>query len=810
MDLLRDALKGRYRIEREIGAGGMAVVYLARDLQRDRPVALKVLRPEVGAAAGAERFEREIRLAARLTHPNILPVLDSGAADGRLWYTMPFIDGESLRARIDREKQLPLDDAIRLTREIADALAYAHAQGVLHRDVKPENILLASGHALVTDFGIARALDETAERLTHTGITIGTPGYMSPEQSSGELHLDARSDLYSLASVSYEMLAGEPPFTGPTAQVIIARRLSQPAPSVRATRPSVPESVDSALRRALAPLPADRFATITDFERALTDSRTAAGVRRRIRDRWPVIAGVAVLLLAAMLTLRFLGNDARPEKSDFAASRAEAIRLAVMPFRLIGGDSVDQYLADGITEEIASALGNLGGLRVVDQRSVASLAASSKRLREIAEILRADALITGDVQKSGDAIRVRVRLTDATEDLKWTNRYDHTGRDVFQVQSEVATKVADVLRIQLAERESRSLSRPPTTNAAAYDAFLRARGLARAGGTGTDRAREDSDSMIVLLTQATRFDSTFAAAWATLGAELVNSVFLFDADEARLDRADTAIARAMRLDSSQAMAWKARHDLRWNAVRGWHFAEALADVRRAVELQPSLVAAHNGLGSLYFHYGFMDEARRELMASLSLDPQDGCDDPTTCQGFSRPRVARVLWYQQKFDSALAIYESMPFIGNFAWEYGIVLNGVGRPADGLAMLDSVKAAGLRESADHIAVRALLNATLRRPEAAFASIKSAIARGSSRSHSHHAAFTIACTYAVLGRRADAVEWLRRAATNGMPNYPLFRNDPNLRDLQGDPAYEALMADLARQFERNQRLVRADQGS
>src|SRR5688572_29719560 len=271
IDALRAVLGDRYDIQRELGAGGMAVVYLARDLQHDRRVALKVLRPELGVESGVERFHREIRLAARLVHPHILPLLDSGQADGRLWYTMPFIEGESLRARLEREKQLPVDEAVRLTREVAEALTYAHANGILHRDIKPDNILLSNGHALVADFGIARALGgDGGERITGTGIALGTPGYMSPEQSSGDHQLDARSDLYALASVCYEMLVGEPPFTGPTAQAVIARRLSQAPPSIRTTRPSVPEAVDAAVRRALAPVPADRFAGTAEFSRALS------------------------------------------------------------------------------------------------------------------------------------------------------------------------------------------------------------------------------------------------------------------------------------------------------------------------------------------------------------------------------------------------------------------------------------------------------------------------------------------------------------------------------------------------------------
>jgi eukaryotic-like serine/threonine-protein kinase len=803
LDELRAALAGRYRLDRELGAGGMAVVYLARDLERDRDVALKVLRPELGPVAGVDRFDREIRLAARLVHPNILPVLDSGGDAALLWYTMPYVEGESLRARLDREKQLPLDEALRLTAEIADALGHAHGQGVLHRDIKPENILLASGHALVADFGIARLLGDTGARLTATGLAVGTPGYMSPEQSSGQRQLDARSDLYALASVCFEMLAGEPPFTGPTAQAVIARRLASPAPSVRTVRPGVPEAVDAVLRRGLAPVPADRFATTSEFGRALI-SAAAAPVRR---TRGPLLAAgiLAVLaVLAAGLVPGLLERGARPGPDRAGATAG--IRVAVLPFRLTGGDSADRYLAEGITEDVTSALANLSGLRVIDRNSVTPYARGNRTAREIGAALGIEALIDGDVQLAGEAIRVRVRLVEtATEEAKWTQTYDHAARDMFRVQSEVAARVAGVLRIQLAEREARSLGRPPTTSVAAYDAYLHA--LARAR---REAGRNASEASIADLTRAVQLDSTFATAWAELAEKLVSVVFLYDADPKRLDQADAAIRTALRLDSTVAMAWKARHDLVWNAVRGWHFAEALTSVRRAIDLQPSLVSAHNALGSLYFHYGFFAEAREALETALALDPQDGCDDPTRCTGFSQPRVARVLAYQQQFDSALAVYRRIPFIGNFLWEWAVVLGTVGQPVAGLALLDSARAAGDGETGDRHATRALLHAQLGHHTEALEEIQRAIASAPGRSHFHHAQFTIACAYARLGRKAEAVEWLRRTAANGMPTYPLFRNDPNLRALRGDPGYEQLMAELARQFQANAQLVRGGRRS
>jgi TolB-like protein/tetratricopeptide (TPR) repeat protein len=794
LEALRSGLSDRYDLERELGAGGMAVVYLARDLQHDRLVALKVLRADLGVESGVERFHREIRLAARLVHPHILPLLDSGQAGGRLWYTMPFIEGESLRARLEREKQLPVDEAVRLTREIAEALTYAHANGILHRDIKPDNILLSNGHALVADFGIARALGgDGGERITGTGIALGTPGYMSPEQSSGDHQLDARSDLYALASVCYEMLVGEPPFTGPTAQAVIARRLSQPPPSIRTTRSSVPEAVDAAVRRALAPVPADRFAGAAEFSRALS------APQKRPRTRWAVAAGAAVLVVAAAA----YWYASRPVLSPAGTSGDEGIRLAVLPFRLIGRDTTAQYLADGITGEVSSTLANLSGLRVVAQTSVAPFAGSARSMREIGTALGADALVEGEVQRVGNDVRVRVRLIDAaTEESKWSQQYHHTTQDVFLIQSEVASKVAAVLRIQLAERESQSLRRPPTTNPEAYDYFLRGSAI----GPPSTQSEAVLDSAISNLTRAVTLDSLFAAAWALRASHLASSVFLHETDPRRLDQAEGDIRRALALDSSLAIAWSARADLYWNAVRGWHFPQSLTDLRHAIALQPSHVRARQSLASLYFHYGFLKEAEEELAASLSLDPRDGCDNPTRCIGFSRPRVARVLWYRQQFDSALALLETFPYLGGWLWEKAVVLNGVGRPEDGLALLDSARTPGIPEGADREAARGLLYAALGRPSEAQAHLDAVAASPGSRSHFHHAQFTIACAYARLGKRAEAVEWLRQAAENGMPNYPLFRNDPNLRQLQGDPAYEALMTRLKQQFEAYGRLVQA----
>jgi tetratricopeptide (TPR) repeat protein len=344
LDRLKAALSDRYRIERELGRGGMATVYLAEDLKLQRQVALKVLKPELAAAVGAERFVREIEIAAQLNHPNILGLHDSGEADGLLYYAMPYVEGESLRDRIKREKHLPIEDALRITGEVADALSHAHAQGIIHRDIKPENILFKAGHAVVTDFGIARAVSEAGgEKLTETGLAVGTPAYMSPEQATGTQPVDARTDVYSLACVLYEMLSGDPPFIASTPQAILARKSVEAVSSVRVVRDTVPDGVDLAIMRALAKLPADRFSTTTAFVEALTTETVVARVGRR-RLPWSVVWGVGAGALVAGTALALwqeLGGGGAEVPLDLNVA-------VVLPFNVRGGGQELATFGDGL------------------------------------------------------------------------------------------------------------------------------------------------------------------------------------------------------------------------------------------------------------------------------------------------------------------------------------------------------------------------------------------------------------------------------------------------------------------------------
>ncbi|HEU5050226.1 MAG TPA: protein kinase [Gemmatimonadales bacterium] len=405
---LAGALQGRYAVEGEAGSGGMATVYRARDLKHGRAVAIKVLRPELAATVGTDRFLREIEMAARLQHPHILPVYDSGAADGILYYVMPFVEGESLRQRLDREGPLPTDEAIRLTREVASALEYAHGHGVVHRDIKPENILLFGGHAVVADFGVARAVEATGGQvLTGLGIAIGTPAYMSPEQATASEEVDGRSDQYSLAAVLYEMLAGRRAFSGPSIQSVMTRSITGPRPRVREIRAAVPEGAEEAIVKALATDPAGRYPGMAAFSEALAAAagRPAGGSARR-----PVVLAAIAMLVTLGVAAFFLWRS-RPAGSPVVEG---AQRIAVLPFRTSGPGV--ELLGEGMVDLISTNLDAVGAITTVEPRTVLQRwkergsAVDLDGALAVARDVDAGAVILGSVVATGTEVRLSADL----------------------------------------------------------------------------------------------------------------------------------------------------------------------------------------------------------------------------------------------------------------------------------------------------------------------------------------------------------------------------------------------------------------
>jgi serine/threonine-protein kinase len=617
----------------------MATVYLARDIRHDRPVALKVLLPELAASLGPERFQREIKLAARLQHPHILTVHDSGETAGHLWFTMPYVEGESLRDRLRREKQLPVDDALRIAREAAAALDYAHRHGVIHRDIKPENILITTdGDTLVADFGIARALGGD-EHLTQTGMSVGTPAYMSPEQASGDKSLDARTDVYSLGCVLYEMLAGEPPFTGPTAQAIIAQRFSSAAPSVRKKRASVPDAVDQAVQRALAAIPADRYASAGDFGRALqpvptiptplpaavtTPISTPAATATTLpsvppRRRIPVAAVTLALGFLIGLGVLFAWRKSHAGGDEGTGPK----RVAVLPFENLG-DSADAYFADGITNEIRGKLSQISGLAVIARASSNEYRGTTKPPQQIARELGADYLLTATVQwdkTSGGPSRVRVSpelvrvAPGAAPTTTWQQGFDASLTDVFKVQADIAGKVASALDVALADSARRSLAARPTANLAAYDAYLKGEAMRFGGGADPQSLRR----AIAFYEQAVALDTAFVQAWGRLARTRVTLYGNSTPTPELARQARHAAERARALDPGRPDGLIALSTY-YGAVEADN-EQSLAAAQAALKLAPDSPELLSSTASAEQSLGRWEASIPHLVKAGALDPR---------------------------------------------------------------------------------------------------------------------------------------------------------------------------------------------
>jgi eukaryotic-like serine/threonine-protein kinase len=631
---LRAALADRYRFERELGRGGMATVYLVHDLRHERPVALKVLHPDRAESFGSQRFQREILVAARLQHPHILSVLDSGELPGTalrpamLWFTMPFVDGETLRQRLEREKRLRVEDAVRIACEAADALEYAHGQGVIHRDIKPENILLSAGHALVADFGIARAVRSGLEdrRLTETGTTVGTPTYMSPEQAIGEEALDARTDQYSLACVLWEMLLGEPPFAGATAQAMLARRFSETPNALQGMRDTVPEAVAHTVMKALSRSPADRFDSTADFARALRDSiaqgsalkttrfvRQAPGTRRRLL--FPVVLAVGAMLAAWLGWHRF-----HPGATAGVAAGGPK-RLAVLPFENLGRPE-DTYFADGITDEIRGKLAGLPGLQVTASSSSNQYRSTGKTPQEIGRELGVEYLLTGRVRWERSAegqsrVRVSPELIQVkTASTRWQQPFEAALTDVFQVQADVASRVASAMDIALGEHEQAALAGKPTASLPAYDLYLQGNQAAN----GFDQVvPAEVRRAIGLYERAVALDSTFALAWAQLSrahSHLYQISLPTKADDVQ---AKAAADRALALSPNLAQGRLALGDY-YRMIRD-DAGAALNEYRLGRLLAPNDADLLKGIGLVGRSQGDWNLSQMSLAQAQVLDPR---------------------------------------------------------------------------------------------------------------------------------------------------------------------------------------------
>lgn len=620
LERVRDALADRYAIERELGRGGMAKVYLAEDLKHERKVAVKVLHSDLSATLGGERFLREIQIAAGLQHPHVLPLYDSGQANGLLYYVMPYVEGETLDDLIRREQYLPLPDAIRIAREVADGLGYAHELGVIHRDIKPANILLSGGHAMIADFGIARAVEAGATKLTMTGQALGTPNYMSPEQASGAASLDSRVDVYALGCVLYEMLAGQPPFTGPTPQAVMARHLTDEAPPIRTVRPSVSPGIEAAIRKAMAKVPADRFETVRGLAEALAAPEAPGPARRALRS-W--VAARRRSLATAMLAVLVLSAAAIVLATRSPGGSSERIRLVVLPFRNLGSPA-DEYFTEGITEEITGRLSSIARLGVIARTSASQYTDTRKSVSEIGEELDVAYVIEGSVRRAGtdptqDSLRMSARLIrveDGTQAWSYdVNASLANAAEVFEEQASIAEQVAAALNIELGEPERRQVAVRPTTDLDAWDWYLR-------GNQYYNRSweRADVDSALAMYERATEVDPQYALAFAQAGkANVWMHRLNYDATEARLRRARAAIDRALELDPDLP---EAHISLALYYYWGqWDFERAIEELSRARALQPDNAWVHLQIGNIRRRQGEWAAAISNYERARDLDPR---------------------------------------------------------------------------------------------------------------------------------------------------------------------------------------------
>lgn len=577
----------RFTVERELGRGGMSTVYLAHDRKHDRRVAVKLLRADLSAALGADRFALEIRVTAQLQHPHILPLLDSDQTDGHTYYVMPYVEGESLRDRLTREGSVPLLEALQVAREVADALAYAHARGVVHRDIKPENILLSAGHAIVADFGIARAVSAAATmdlRVTEPGLTVGTPVYMSPEQALGE-SVDGRSDLYSLGCVLYEMLTGRPPFDGATAVALIARKVMEAAPDARTARQDLPDTVNQLLRRLLARDPVERLEQAQEVVGALDAVLRGGPLTAAVVD--PPLDTVAVLAFASM-----------------------------------SPDASDDHLGEGLSEALMHALGQVQGLRVIARTSAFTFKGSGLDAREIGRRLRVRRLVEGSIRRSGNRLRVTAKLIDTEAAVEiWAEQFDRTLDDLFVLEDELAAAITARLKAILragqpgaAPTRAAPAAAPTTRSVEAYEHYLKGRYW------WAMRTGETMRRAVTHLDEAVKVDPGFAQAHGAM-AEVLATLGLYGmaAPHDVMPRARDAAERALALDPASPEALCARGCV--HASFEWEWADATRDFEAALAAHPHYPTAHQWYAStVLVPQGRFADAHAALIRARDLDP----------------------------------------------------------------------------------------------------------------------------------------------------------------------------------------------
>jgi eukaryotic-like serine/threonine-protein kinase len=734
---VRTLFHGRYTVERELGQGGMATVYLAEEIKHKRPVAIKVMRPEVSPALGAERFLREIGIAARLSHPHLVPLIDSGETGGLLYYVSAYLPGGSLRERLAIEGRLGITDALRITEEVGTGLDFAHRAGFVHRDVKPENILFADGHAMLTDFGIARASCPEDGRVTGAGFAVGTPTYMSPEQASGEQRLDARSDVYSLACVLYEMVTGKPPFSDAPVRVIIAKHVTEIPVRVRTIRPEVPLHVDAAIARALAKDPANRFDTVGDFTAAL---------------RSPT-AGSRILAIATR-------------------------SIAVLPFVNASPDPENEYLSDGITDELIDALAKVDGIRIASRTSVFALKGKPHDVRAIGALLDCGVVLEGTVRRAGSRLRVTAQLT-STDDgrLLWSQRFERQIDDVFAMQDEIAGSIVDTLRANAIISGGAPHLKRHTESIAAYRLYLKGR------YEWNRRTQEGIVAGIGFFKQAIAEDPNYALAYTGLA-----DCYALEVDYRSVpvregfEAAKRYARRAIELDDSLA---EAHASLAWSLfIFDWDWEGAAHEFLRAIELDPRYATAHQWYAFLLVSRGRLDEALVEAHTAVELDPGSVS---------ARRSLSWCYFYSRRYEQARYHLERAVAMNPTSEEsyrfLGMAVAMTGDHDGGIRLLEEASTmAGsgsyTRSTLGYVLARA------GRTEGARAILGEL---ESQAQHGYVSPVAFATILLALGEVERALDWAERGYEERRGWMAYLRVNPIMDPIRGHPRFDALLAKM-----------------
>jgi serine/threonine-protein kinase len=779
-----DVLAKRYRITRELGRGGMAVVYLATDVKHGREVAVKVVRSELAAALGTARFLREIEIAAKLHHPHIVSLYDSGEADGVVYYVMPYEAGYSLRQRLQRDGALPVTEAVRILRDVADAMAYAHRHGVLHRDIKPENVMLAERHAVVTDFGIAKAVSEATagQTLTAVGVALGTPAYMAPEQIAADPRIDHRADIYSFGCLAYEILTGQPPFVRTTVQAVLGAHMTEAPEPIAHRRAALPPPLATLTMRCLEKDATKRWQNADDLVRSLEaiSLSDATPVVSRRPVPWQPVAFTGGIIIAGVLawtiwSARAVDNSTVPPLAG--SVQQETTSIAVLPFDNLG-PADDEYFAAGMTEEITSRLSAVSGLAVVSRRAAQRFARTDKTPRAIASELGTAYLLTGNVRWTGAGskrVRITLELLQARDERQlWSTTYDRVIDDIFEVQSDIARQVTQALGVTLLEGDRTRLSVEPTDNHEAYRLYLKGRYY------WNKRTAEDARIAQDLFQQAVDLDPSYSRAWVGIGDTWISRGWYSRlAPREAFPKAKSAAMQALAFDSTLSEAHASLAHIHFEFDHDWEAAER--EYIRAIQLDPKNPIAHHWYGGFLSAMGRHEEALHEAELARALDP---------LAPIIQTWVGLKYYFAGKSDPAIAEFlKALELDSDFApahWHLGWAYQQAGRMKDGVTEAERAFALD-KGSLVYLAALGHAYALAGRPNDARATLDRLTQESRSR---HVSAYHVAVIHIALGDTIAGLDWLDRAYDEQSPWIGYLNVDPRVERVRGHPRFERLL--------------------